>query len=149
MEASLVMLVFLAFIFLVIEMSWGIFAKVTLQHAVRAGARYAVTSRTMTVNGTALGQVASIQQTVQKQSMGLITNPSVVSVTFYSVNGSTLQQVSGTGSNAGGNLVVVALSGFSLNPIAPLLHSASPILISVSAGDLIESAGSGSAPPPL
>ena len=88
-EACFVLLVFLGFIFLIFDISWGIFAKVTLQHAVRMGVRYAVTSQTAVSGGTQLGQVASIKQVVQRESMGFLKSSdlsSYVTVSFYSVS---------------------------------------------------------------
>ena len=38
-EATLVMVFLFALIFLLIDLAWAVFAKVTLQNAVRAGAR--------------------------------------------------------------------------------------------------------------
>lgn len=72
-EAALVMVFLFALIFLLIDLAWAVFAKVTLQNAVRAGVRYAITSQTGTDpnTGLALGQVASIKQVVQTKAMGL------------------------------------------------------------------------------
>ena len=148
-EAALVFVVFFAFIFLLVDVSWAVFAKVTLQNAVRSGVRYAVTSQTMTVNNSQLGQVASIQQTVQQKSMGLIADPNSVIVTFYAVGAGTPQVASGAGANAAGNLVIVAINAYQLRPLAPILHSSAPTSITVSAGDLIESSGVNLTPPPL
>lgn len=154
-EAAFVLIVLLGFIFLVFDVSWAIFAKATLQHAVRSGVRYAVTSQTATSGGKQLGQVASIKQVVQRQSMGFLSASdlnSFVKVTFYSVSSSPLTLVDQTKdptANSAGNLVVVSVNGWKLNPLAAVLHSSSPVLISVSSGDLIESSGSGGTPPPL
>lgn len=151
-ETAFVLTLLLGFIFLVFDVSWAIFAKGTLQNAVRAGVRYAVTSQTAISGGTQLGQVASIKQVVQQQSMGFLSASdlnSVVSVSFYSVASATPLQLTGSGANAAGNLVVVSVNGFNLSPLAPLLRSSAPALINVSSGDLIESSGTGGLPPPL
>jgi Flp pilus assembly protein TadG len=151
-EAAFVLIVFLGFIFLIFDVSWAIFAKATLQHAVRAGVRYAVTSRTILSGGTQLGHVASIKQVVQSESMGFLSASDVssrVTVTFWSVSSNPPAQVTVAGANSAGNMVVVSVNGWNLNPLAPLLRSSSPVQISVSSGDLIESSGSGGAPPPL
>lgn len=151
-ETSFVLLVFLGFIFLIVDETRGILAKVTLQHAVRSGVRYAVTSQTAVSGGTQLGQVASIKQEVQNQSMGFLSTSDLsshVTVTFWTVNSNLPKQVTGTGANAAGNLVVVSVNAWPFAPIASVLHSGSSIPITVSSGDLIESSGSGTAPPPL
>ena len=151
-EVAFVLVVLLGFIFLIFDVSWALFAKATLQHAVLSGVRYAVTSQTATSGGTQLGQVASIKQVVQQQSMGFLSASdlnSFVSVSFYSVASATPLQVTGTGANAAGNLVVVSVNGFNLNPLAPFMRSSAPVLINASSGDLIESSGTGGIPPPL
>ena len=150
-EATLVLLFLFALIFLLLDLSWAMFAKVTLQHAVRAGVRYAVTSQTSTDgNGNALGQVDSIKQVVATQSMGFLTSgdvESMVTVTFYAVNGGGPSPISGSGSNASGNLVVVSVNNYQVTPFGPLLRSTVPVSFTVSAGDLIEPSPNG--PPPL
>jgi Flp pilus assembly protein TadG len=127
----------------------GIFLKATLQNAVRAGVRYAVTSQT----SGSLGQVASIKQVVQSQAMGFLSTSDMsnyVSVSFCTVT--TNPPVCGltsVGSNAAGNLVIVSVNGWPFRPLAPVLHSGASIPITVSSGDLIESTGTGANPPPL
>jgi Flp pilus assembly protein TadG len=151
-EAAFVLLAFLGLFFLIVDVSWGLFAKVTLQHAVRAGVRYAVTSQTGISGGQPLGQVASIKQVVQQQAIGFLSNSdlsSYMNVKFYSVSSNPPALVTGVGSNAAGNLVVISVDGWNFNSLVPVLHSSAPILITVSSGDLIESNGTGSAPPPL
>lgn len=146
-ETAMVLLAFFAFVFLLYDLSWVIFAKVTLQHAVREGVRYAVTSPT-----GANGQIAAIKQKVQDQSMGFLSNSDLtnyVSVDFYAVGSTPPTKVTGTGSNRAGNLVVVSVNGWQYIPIAPVLHSSAAVPITVSSGDLIESDGTGTAPPPL
>jgi len=149
-EATLVLLFLFALIFLLLDLSWAVFAKVTLQHAVRAGVRYAVTSQTSSDgNGNALGQVDSIKQVVATQSMGFLTSgnvDSMVTVTFFSVNGGGPTAVSGSGSNASGNLVVVSVNNYQVSPFGPLLRSTAPVSFSVSAGDLIEPSPAGTPP---
>jgi Flp pilus assembly protein TadG len=147
-ETSFSLLLFLGFIFLIIDLSMGIFMKATLQNAVRAGVRYAVTSQT----SGSLGQVASIKQIVQNQAMGFLSASDLtnyVNVTFYSVSSNPPALVTGVGSNAAGNLVIVSVNAWPFTPLAPVLHSGAIIPITVSSGDLIESTGTGGTPPPL
>ena len=142
-ESTLVLIFLFALIFLLIDLGWAVFAKVTLQNAVRAGVRYAVTSQTTTdpSSGLALGQVSSIKQMVKNQAMGLLTDSdisNIVFVRFYAIGGNPPALLSGSGSNAGGNLVTVSVEGYTLSPLAPLLRSRSPVNITVSAGDVLE-----------
>lgn len=152
-EATLVLVFLLALIFLLMDLSWAVFAKATLQHAVRAGVRYAVTSQQATdpVTGQLVGQLPSIKQKIKRESMGLLTDgdlQSIVSVRFYAVGDNPPVELHGAGSNAGGNLVVVSVEGYSLRPLAPLLRSATPVAITVRAGDVMESSPV-SGPPPI
>ncbi len=156
-EATFCLMAFIAIIFLMMDLSWAVFAKLTLQNAVRAGVRYAVTSQT----SGSLGQVASIQQQVKQQSMGFITDAqssSLVSVCFYSVTPPTTTSLGcgasaaagNTGpANTGGNLVIVSITNYPVSPFAPLYRKATPVSISVSSGDLIETSGTTGTPPAL
>jgi len=160
-EATFCLMAFVAIIFLIMDLSWAVFAKLALQNAVRAGVRYAVTSQQMTVNSKVLGQVASIQQEVEQQAMGFLTDAqtsSLVSVCFYSVTSNPPASLGcGTGAvagttgpaNTGGNLVIVSITNYPVSPMAPLYRSATPVQISVNSGDLIESSGTTGTPPPL
>ena len=132
-------------LFLLMDLSWAVFSKASMQHAVREGCRYAVTAQTQ----GALGQLASIRKVVQDNAMGFLASADdygKINVTFYRAD--TLAPVIGTGSNAGGNLVVVSVDNYSLRPLIPLLRPSSPIIFTVRAGDKLE-ASPGGIPPPL
>jgi Flp pilus assembly protein TadG len=156
-EATFVLMAFVAFIFLLMDLTWGLLAKEALQNGVRAGVRYAVTSQT---SGD-LGQVASIQQEVQQQAMGFLSaaqSTSLVSVCFFSTTSNpptslgcgTSATAGTTGpANSGGNLVTVKVTNYPLYPLVSLYISSGVVNISVSSSDLIESSGSGGTPPPL
>ncbi len=142
-EASLIFLLLLGIFWLLIDTAWVIFIKATLQHAVREGCRYAITSRTDAIHG--LGHVASIKEVVQYHSMGLISDEDMdkIHVRFYEPG--TLQEVN---DNRGGMLVVVSIENYELRPLVALLKSGDPVQISVRAGDRMEASPSG-IPPPL
>lgn len=156
-EATFVLLAFVAFIFLIMDLTWGLFAKEALQNGVRAGVRYAVTSQT----SGSLGQVASIQQEVEQQAMGFLTDAqtsSLVSVCFFSPTSNPPTSLGcGTSAvsnavgpaNSGGNLVTVTITNYPFYPLVSLYMSSSSVPITVSSSDLIESSGSGGVPPPL
>src|ERR1035438_9659531 len=46
-EFTLVLLPFLGFTFLILNIAWAVYTRSTVQHAVAQGVRYAVTSQTM------------------------------------------------------------------------------------------------------
>jgi len=156
-EATFCLMAFVAIIFLIMDLSWAVFAKLTLQNAVRAGVRYAVTSQT----SGSLGQVASIRKVVEQQAMGFLTDAqasSLVNVCFYSVTppspsslgcGTSALAGSTGPANTGGNLVIVSITSYPVSPFAPLYRNATPVTLSVQSGDLIESSGSSGVPPTL
>ena len=144
-EASLVFVAFLGLLFLLMDLSWAVFAKVSLQHAVREGCRYAITSQTAGTNG----QVDSIKDVVRDNAMGFLADDSQfakVTIRFYRMY--DLQPQLGAGSNSGGNLVFVSVENYSLRPLVPLLRSSQPVTFTVRAGDKIE-ASPGGIPPQL
>src|SRR5271169_778686 len=74
-EFTLVLLPMLAFIFLLLDLGWGIYKRATLQFAVREGCRYAVTNQTQALkdaNGKAYGIIDSVKWVVQQRAMGFL-----------------------------------------------------------------------------
>ena len=72
MEFTLVLLPLLAMLLVIIDASWAIFAKSTLQYAVRTGVRYGitVTGTQATAAGETLTQM--VKATVQSNALGLL-----------------------------------------------------------------------------
>lgn len=140
-EAALVIVPLLAMVFVLFDVAWSIFVKATLQSAVREGARYAMTGNTS--GGS--GQLSSIKSVVQNYSMGLLngSKSSTITVQFYTPDSLTL-----TGSNQGGNLVVVSVVNYPFVPLAPFMHSGRTVYLTLRSGDRLESLPGG-APPPL
>jgi Flp pilus assembly protein TadG len=123
----------------VLDISVAILVKNTMQLAVRQGARYAVTSQTM----DGMGQDLSIKTVVRRYSLGFLDCMSPgsdpldkITVTYY--DPVTFTPLTGPGSNAGGNIVVVSATGLSWAWLAPLLRSVTPLQFSVSSADLME-----------
>lgn len=140
-EFSLVMIPLFGILFLVIDLSWMLFARATLQFAVREGVRYAVTGQTM--NG--LGQDNSIRAVVQQYSMGILagsSGASKITIAYFDPNAN----LAATTSNAGGNVVQVSASGVNVFPMAPLFHSGSPLSMTAVASDVVESSPGGNPP---
>jgi Flp pilus assembly protein TadG len=140
-EFSLVMIPLFGVLFLVIDLSWMLFARATLQYAVREGVRYAVTGQTM----TGMGQDASIRTVVQQSSMGILSGASgasLITITYFDPNAN----LAVTASNAGGNVVQVSASGVNVFPMAPLFHSGSPLSMTVVSSDVVESSPGGIPP---
>lgn len=137
--------VFLPMVVLVVgstDFLLGLFVRNTLQHSVREGCRYAVTSRT----GSGLGHVASIQQHVRAHSLGFLTTDDQVTVKFFDEGG--LGEVSGAGANAGGNVVQVSINNYRWRWIVALFTGTPELNITVTSSDVLEPSPSG-VPPAL
>lgn len=143
-EMSLVVLALFGLLFLLMDLSWVVFAKATIQHAVREGCRFAVTSQTL----AGLNHIASIREVVRRNSMGFInqSQTGLIQVRFYSPD--SLLELTGAGSNGGGNLVIVSVENFEVRPLIPLLRSGAPVRFTVRAADRMEASPRG-LPPPL
>ena len=136
-----------AFLFGILDLSFAIFVKNTVQFAVCQGVRYAVTSQTV----TGLGQDASIKSVVQGYTLGLLDYLSAdhiganrISVTYY--DPVSMAVVTGAGSNIGGNIVVVSATGLSWAWMVPLLRDSTPLTFSVSSADIMEATPVAGAP---
>jgi Flp pilus assembly protein TadG len=142
-EFGLVLIPLLGFTGLIIDIGWGVFARSTLQHAVREGVRYAVTSRT--IDG--MGHVDSIKQVVQSSALGLLNGSSreKIKVRFYAPD--TLSDISNqAGANMGGNLVEVAVEDFAWAPLMPVGHAKAPLRLTARSLDRMESSPPGGPP---
>jgi Flp pilus assembly protein TadG len=79
-EFAMVAPLFFLLVFGFTDFSRLFFTQETLQYAVREAGRYAVTGQHMTQNGTTLSRVASIQQVIQQNAMGInVSNISISS----------------------------------------------------------------------
>ncbi len=133
-----------ALLFLVIDLAWAVFASASLQESVREGVRFAVTGQLLPGSQH---QDDSICQVVQKYSFGFVSSTnaaSVIHINYY--DPLTLTEKTGPGSNAGGNLVKVTVTGLSLKPLMPLWRSSSPLMLSASASDIVEPSPGGTPP---
>lgn len=141
-ELALVLVPLVAIWAAIVDFSFAIFLKATLQHAVREGVRYAVTSRTE----PGLGHDASIVAAVQRNAMGFLDGPegaSKIHIRYYAPGSFTEVQ-----SNSGGNIVEVSVEGYRWNWIAPILRREAPALDLVArSSDRMEMPPGGISPP--
>ncbi len=140
-EFSLVLIPMFGILFLVIDLSWMLFARATLQYAVREGVRYAVTGQTM----SGMGQDASVRAVVQQSSMGILAGAagaSKIAISYFDPKAN----LAATASNAGGNVVQVSASGVSVFPLAPLFRSGSALSMTAVSSDVVESSPGGIPP---
>lgn len=156
-EFSLTLLPFLALITALISICWGIFAKSALQYAVKVGVRQGIVIDKVAANGADLTSL--VKNIVVKNSFGFLKDASLVHVHYYQPptgSGSTVTDVSScvAGSstppcsptlpgNYPGNIMVVSVDGYSLNPLIVRILSwnksdKSASSLSVSSADLIE-----------
>ena len=138
-ETALVMLPMLGLLFMILDVSVAIFIKNTMQFAVKQGCRYAVTSQVM----TGLGHDDSIKTVVKQNSMGFLNllspdHNGMDAVTIKYLDPHTLTELTGTGSNRGGNIVVISANGLSWAWMVPLLRSSAPLQFSVASADVME-----------
>ncbi len=135
-EFALVLLPFLAVVFLIMNFAWAIFAQATIQEAVREGVRVGVTA----TDGSGCSSVTcTVQTTVMAYSFGLIPKSSDISVSYYSPNGGSLAQVSGSGADVGGNIIQVSVTGVTIGTLSPLWLSQRSVSVGATASDIIES----------
>ncbi len=141
-EASLVLLPFMALVLGITEYSMALFVRTTMQHSVREGARYAVTFRTM----TGMCQDASIKEIVRQNSMGFLKPADLtnsVVIRYYRPD-----TMATTNLNSPNNLVEVSVENYQWRWIAPLWRSAAPLAVVARALDRMEGLPGGTTTPP-
>ena len=118
--------------FLLLELSMAVFLRSTFQHAVREGARYAITG----ANDTGPCQDDSIKAVVKKAALGYLNTPTAsATVHVHFIN-----PVDGTVSNNDfGNIVEVSVEGYTDNPIAPYMRVGYLLNMWARAYDMMES----------
>jgi Flp pilus assembly protein TadG len=138
-EFGLVIVPLLAFVLLIADIAWVLFAQSSLQYAASEGVRYAVTSQTM----TGMGQDASIRTVVISHGFGFVTNATSSNIAINYYNPSTL---AATNSNAGGNVVEIVIGGVNVYPLGPIWRSKAAMVLTARSSDVME-ASPGGIPP--
>ncbi|MBI1357199.1 MAG: hypothetical protein GC160_22900 [Acidobacteria bacterium] len=132
-EFALSFLLFLSVVLGFGQLGLGLWIKTTLHHAVREGARFAITGKTL----DGLGHDASIRSVVLDKSVGLIRPAdadSLITIQYYDGAGAA------TESNAGGNTLVLSVASYPIPWLVPLPLSAvgDGFNVTVSAVDRLE-----------
>jgi Flp pilus assembly protein TadG len=147
LEAALIILPLLAIGFALMDFPLGIFIQNTLRNAVREGVRFVITQQT----GPS-GQDAAVKAVVETNSMGFLNDtllnasPAGATITVNYYDPSNLSTaVTGTGSNAQGNIVVVTAT-IQHAWMAPLWRGTGLITFSASSSDVMEGAPGGVLP---
>ena len=132
-EFALCFLMFLSVVLGFGQLALGLWIKTTLHHAVREGARFAITGKTL----DGLGHDASIRSVVRRQSVGMISEADaerLITIDYYDGEGVA------TGANHGGNTLVLSVESYPIPWLAPLPLSAvgDGFNVTVSAVDRLE-----------
>jgi Flp pilus assembly protein TadG len=156
LEFTLVLLPLLAMVTVLLDTSWAIFAKSTLQRAVRIGVR---TGITLTASQMATGACLTdtVKSTVQSNAMGLLAGSSGlarIKVHYFqppAVNSSSAATDVSANSDGDqpGNIMQVSVQNYSLLALLPRIYNwktaadTNPLVIQgVYSADLIEPASS-------
>ncbi len=155
-EAGVILLPFLALFFALFDFGMALFLTNTIQFAVRQGVRFAVTSQ---VTAGLTGQDASIKAKVDTYSFGFLSylapgppktacsGQACITINYYhqdtSVSPATLSLVTGTGSNAAGNICQVTASGLAYSWMIPLLRGTTALNVAASSAAIMEAQPSG------
>ncbi|MGE5571181.1 MAG: TadE/TadG family type IV pilus assembly protein [Rhodospirillales bacterium] len=145
-EMALVLVPMLGFLFLIIDIGWAVFAKGTLQHAVREGVRFAVTSKTL----AGMGHRDSIKSVVVSNALGLLNGKEdLIHIEWYSQSdlATPLKPGGSTPINSGDNIIEVSVEGFPHLPLLPLYRSGGPLFFTARSSDRMEATPPSGAPP--
>lgn len=144
-EVSLIFLPLFAILLALFDFSLALFLRATMQNAVREGVRYAVTYQT----SGGLCQDDSIKTIVRNSAVGFLSDTAhdtKIKVRYYNPTNLGVE-VTGANSNSPGNVVEIAVEGYTWSWIAPLWRTASPFNINVYAADRMEGLAGGVSPP--
>jgi Flp pilus assembly protein TadG len=156
LEFTLVLLPLLAMVTVLVDTSWAVYTKSTLQRAVRIGVRNGITlTASQMVQGACLTD--TVKKTVQANAMGLLTGSSglaMVKVHYFqppAVNSTSaaVDVSANSDGNQPGNIMQVSVENYSLVPLLPRIYNwktaadKNPlVIVGVFSADLIESASS-------
>lgn len=129
-EAALGLVTFLAVLFGLFDFAFPMFVRVSLHHATRMGARFAITGETK----PGMGHDASIRDVVKRSSFGLLdsSDDGKIKIEYFDPAGSK------TSANEPGNMVVVEVDGYEMPRVAPVFWGGPNWDIKVSAADRME-----------
>jgi Flp pilus assembly protein TadG len=151
-EFTVSFLPMLVMVFYLLDVSWAIFAKSSLEFAVRAGVRYGITVTGTQATAAKSDLTTMVKAKVQSNAMGLLAGAgglAKIKVNYLqppAANSTSAPTDVSTQSygNSPGNVMQVSISGFTLVPLAPhiftwnQLPSLSATPLSAIAADLIE-----------
>lgn len=150
LEFTLVFLPLISMIMVLVDLSWAVFAKATMQQAVRYGVRVGVTITGSQVP-TGSDLTTMVKDTVQQHSLWLLkgTNRSLIKVNFFKppdagTSNPMTDVTAASDGNAAGNIMQVSVQGYSLAPLVdrllypPARTEDNALTVKVFAADRIE-----------
>jgi Flp pilus assembly protein TadG len=160
-EFGMALIPYLAILAVLCDSSWSIFAKATLQYAVRSAVRQGITITKTQAGGKTLTQM--VKDTVQSSALGFLngdTGRAYIQVHYLAQDSSKASGVNDvstqTNGNAPGNIMQVSITSYPVGALLPRIYGLftavdkNPAMVSVFAADRIEPSGDipviGSAP---
>ncbi|MBV9937239.1 MAG: pilus assembly protein [Acidobacteriaceae bacterium] len=135
-EFTLTILPLLGLLMLTLDLAWVLFAWASIHEGVREGVRYAITMQSDD----------SIRAVVEQYSFGFVNDTSKngpIQISYFAPD-NTPKDPNDPHGNSPSNIVKIVVSGVSINPMAPIWRSASPILLTASSADIVEPNPNGS-----
>ena len=151
LEFTLVFIPLMGFLTITADTAWAIFAKSTLQRAVRIGVRTGVTlTAGQMVGGACL--TATVKSVVQQNALGLLNGSSglaKIKVNYFqpplaTSSGPATDVSAQANGNTPGNIMQVSVRSYSLIPLMPRITTLkraadkSPLVFTVASADKIE-----------
>ena len=153
-EFTMVLLPLLSILFVLMDVSWAIFAKSSIMYAVRSGVRYGITITGTEATAASETLTQMVKAQVQANAMGFLngtTGLSYIQVHYFvqdSTSSTGLTDVSTlSNGNVPGNLMQVSVTNFPLPGLVPRIYNwftkadTSPSNLSAVSADLIEPSG--------
>jgi len=147
-EFAFVLVPLFGLLFGIIDFSFAIFVRSTLEHSVREGVRYAATYQLK----TGKCQVDSVKDVVQASAMGFLagTKREKIQVRFFNPEVDPLTgnftEITAAGNNPG-NIVEVSVENYSHSFMVPLYWGKDPMRVNVRSADRLEGLAAGTSPP--
>jgi Flp pilus assembly protein TadG len=151
LEFTMAFLPLMVLLLVTANIAWAVFAKATLQRAVRMAVRSGVTlTHAQMTSGACLTD--AVKDIVQQNSLGILNSTSgrsLIKVRYFqppapSSTADAMDVSTQLGGNQPGNIMEVSVEGFSLLPLAPRIFGwreaadTSPLVVNVSSADRIE-----------
>ena len=154
-EQAFTLVPLLSFIFATMDIAMAVTMQNTVQFASRQGVRYAITSQLR----SGMNHDESVKFIVVANSMGMMpylmpttggpptpsTNPyDYITIRYY--DPSTLSEVTGAGSNRGGNICRITITGLRYSWMGPLTRGTTALNMSAASSDVMEASPNGVPP---